>query len=174
MTQPIVNIVNEWLGASLQYRRDDLCKFVARGHEGPALLAEKISNCGLFALAVWHAAGVHHPLLASPYQTGMAIAWIKIIATDLGARRTVLHDGLPTVGSLCHYYSKRPSTDDHVEFVLESPDESGKCLHGGGGRSHCEIASSTGDIRWSLGRPLQYWYDVAALLPEGSPCLPSS
>ena len=161
----IVDKVNEWLGASLQYRRDDLEEFIKRGHSGANLLCEGVSNCGLFALAVWKAAGVKHPLLEQPYQVGMAIAWIKIISTDLGARRTVRTDGLPTPGSLCHYYSPRPSTNDHVEFILETPDpESGKALHAGGGRPHCEISSSVGDVRWSSGRPLQFWYDPHALL----------
>ena len=164
----IVDLVNSWLGASLQYRRDELCAFVARGHEGPPLLCKGVSNCGLFALGVWKAAGVRHDLLLQPYEMGMAIAWVKRIAIDRGAKRTVLANGLPTPGSLCHYYSKRPSTDDHVEFVLEVPDPAtGVCLHGGGGRANCEISSSRGDIRWSNGRPLQYWYDAAALLPEG-------
>ena len=111
----IIDVVNEWLGASLQYRRDDLQSFIARGHDGPILLCEGVSNCGLFALAVWKASGVKHPLLEQPYQTGMAIAWVKIIATDLGARRSVAKDGLPTPGALCHYYSKRPSIRQRIE-----------------------------------------------------------
>jgi hypothetical protein len=164
----VTELVQEWLGASLRHDCEKLCTFIGRGctPNPRGLLNEKISNCGLFALAVWHAAGVKSPLLDEPYRIGMAIAWIERIATSLGAVRHP-KDGLPTAGSLMHYYSKRPSTNDHVEFCLEEPDqETGVALHGGGGRAHCEIDSLVSDVRWSSGRPLQHWYDIAALLPE--------
>jgi hypothetical protein len=72
--QKIVDTVTPWIGASLLNRGQELREFISRGVDDPRYqLNEHISSCGLFALAVWHAAGVKHELLKMPYQTGKAI-----------------------------------------------------------------------------------------------------
>lgn len=160
--QRMIDIVNPWIGCSLNHCGDVLQAFFARVL-GKGLLCDGVSDCGLFALAVWTEAGVKHPLIGRPYVNGMAIAWIETIAKDLNAVRHVHDNGKPKGGALMHYFSHRPSYNDHVEFCLEDP---GHLLmhHAGGGRAHCAIGEGCSDVLWSSGRPLQRWYDADALL----------
>lgn len=170
----VVQTVESWIGASLKDRADDLKAFISRGHNDQLnLLTPQVSSCGLFALAVWFAVGVDHELVRARYQTGKAITWIEHIASDLGAVRHVKHDGPPSVGSLLHYYSKRPSYNDHVEFLLSEPNARGLSKHAGGGRKDCKVGAGEDNLSWNGGRPLQVWYDLAALLPEPPPEGPS-
>jgi hypothetical protein len=166
----LVQIVEGWIGASLLERADELRKFIARDIDDPRYeLNAHISDCGLFALAVWHAAGVHHQLCDAKYVPGVAIQWLVHIAHDLQAIRYPQRDGLPVPGALMQYYSPRPSHNDHVEFCLSLPNADGLAEHAGGGRPECEIGSSTSDIRWSSARPLQCWIDPDALLDFDAP-----
>lgn len=166
----VVETVETWLGASLTHRSEELREFISRGHPDQLdLLSSRVSSCGLFALAVWFAAGVDHELVRARYQTGQAITWIGQIAADLGAVRHPKHDGPPTVGSLLHYYKPRPSYDDHVEFLLSKPNDQGLSRHAGGGRRDCKVGWGLDNLAWNGGRPLQVWYDLAAMLPEPPP-----
>lgn len=158
--EKIISVVRRMVGASKKIRAAELDAFLRRGHEGPPLLSDKVSNCGLFALSVWFESGVDHPLLLEPYKCGMAIAWVTQIAFQLRAARTLARNGLPVPGSLCHYYSHRPSTDDHVEFCLENQAGKSVSLHAGGGRKSGAITAARHDVRWNSGRPLQHWYEV--------------
>ena len=162
----IVSTVRGLIGCSLEHDSAKLCEFIGRGiDDGHSLLSPKVSDCGLFGLAVWHAAGVDHELVGASYINGMAISWLVHIAHDMQAIRYPKRDGLPRIGSLMHYYSKRPSTNDHVEFCLSLPATgSGLADHAGGGRANCAIGSGHSTVLWSSGRPLQCWYDADALL----------
>jgi hypothetical protein len=161
--QYIVDSVRSLIGASLNERCDELCQLIGRGvDDGRSHLSSKVSDCGLFALGIWKAVGIDHELLGTSYVTGMAIAWVVKIATEKNAVRHVKQDGLPVPGALMHYYSPRPSQNDHVEFCLSEPTPMAN--HAGGGRANCAIGEDTGNILWNCGRPLQCWYDPEALL----------
>lgn len=165
----VVQCVTFYEGASLANRGDELRRFIARGVDDPAgILDEHVSDCGLFALAVWHAIDVQDLRLTEKYKLGMAISWLVDIAGLHNAVRHPLHDGVPTVGALMHYATPHKN-NDHVEFLLSpAMNVRGQWLadHAGGGRADCAIGSGHSDVRWSLGRPLQAWYDINALLPE--------
>jgi hypothetical protein len=165
--QTIIAIVNDWVGSSLLEHGDELRAFISRGIDDPqGELNDHISDSALFALAVWHAAGVEHKLVIKPYVVGMAATWLVHIAHDLQAIRYPKRDGLPKPGALMQYYSPRPSTNDHFEFDLTQPDfKHGIAQHAGGGRPHCGIAAGESDVHWSGARPLQCWFDPDALLP---------
>ncbi len=165
----VLQCVKYYVGTDLEHNGDALRKFISRGIDDPAtILDAHVSDCGLFAFAVWHAVGVDHPLLSTPYHVGMAITWLVEIARVFQAVRHPKHDGVPTVGSLLHYYRTNPDgtskNDDHVEFVLSNPilGKGWLAEHAGGGRADCGIGDATSDILWSLGRPLQAWYDITA------------
>ncbi len=162
----MVSVVRPWIGASLLVRDQELREFIARGVDDPRWeLDEHVSDCGLFALAVWHEIGVAHHLCKEKYVAGMAIIWLTQIAHDLQAIRYPRRDGPPVPGALMHYYSRRPSKDDHVEFCLSKPAKTTWMAdHAGGGRQECAIGSGRSDIRWNAARPLQCWYDPDALL----------
>lgn len=167
--QRIITEVAKWIGTSLDNRGQELREFIARGIDDPAqILDAHVSDCALFALAVWHCVGVDHPLCRAEYVTGKAMQWIEAIARDRLAIRFPKRDGVPKLGSLMHYYSHRPSLDDHVEFLMSEvtvdPDIEWSAQHAGGGRTNCAIGTATSDIRWNFGRPLQCWYDPEALL----------
>lgn len=164
--ESIISSVRPWIGASLLVREQELRQFIARGVDDPRYeLNEHVSDCGLFALAVWHDVGVDHHLCNDKYVSGMAIIWVTEIAHDLKAVRYPKRDGMPVPGALCHWYSRRPSKDDHVAFTL-GPVADGTHFadYAGGGGAECAINSGRGDIRFSWGRPLQCWYDPNALL----------
>jgi hypothetical protein len=162
----IVAAVEPWIGSSLEHGGDQLKAYIgANLHDPRQLLDPHISSCGLFALAVWSEVGIEHHLLAGPYEVGSAIKWLVEIAHDLGAIRYPRRDGPPVVGALMHYYSPRPSHNDHVEFCLSKPDALHHARHAGGGRPACGIDDGESDILWSSGRALQCWYDPNALLP---------
>jgi hypothetical protein len=162
----IVAAVEPWIGFSLEHGAAELKDYIgAQLHDPRQLLDPRVSSCGLFALAVWSEVGVDHHLLAGPYVVGSAITWLVEIAHDLGAIRYPRSDGPPVVGALMHYYSPRPSRNDHVEFCLTAPDAQNYARHAGGGRPECGIDDGRDDIYWSSGRPLQAWYDPNALLP---------
>lgn len=168
--QRIVDIVNYWVGAKLGTRENELRAFLSRfGIDNPRTIIDpKVSTCGLFALAVWAAAGVDHPLCRKRYEIGAAVTWVGLIARDLQAVCTCKRNGLPQPGDLMHYYSARPSFDDHLEFLLATPSCHDTwiaiALHGGGGRSDCGVNSNSSNIRFNSGRPLQCWYSAERLL----------
>lgn len=161
----LVSLVRKFDNCDLDHNGDELRAFISRGIDNPdTLLNAHISTCGLFALAVWHALEIPHPLLSEPYVPGMAIAWLVQIAHDLGAVRFPRGHAPPGVGALMHYHSRRPSNDDHVEFCLGPVDSHYFADHGGGGRAKCGVDVSNSNVYWNLGRPLQAWYDLEALV----------
>lgn len=156
-------------GMSLDSHPEELRTFLARGVDDPASIVDKhVSDCGLFALAVWHSIGVQDLRLTEKYQMGMAIAWLVDIASLYRAVRHPKHDGIPTIGALLHWQTPG-KPNDHVSF-LTSPvalvrgQWMGECIGGGG--HDCGINRSEGNVLWSWGRPLQAWYDINALMPE--------
>lgn len=165
----IVEIVKSYLLDSLLHNKEDLSLLIARQVDDPNKVVQITTNCGLFALGVWWLVGVQHALLNTKYQNGMAIVWLRKIAQAKGSLRTYPKDGLPVAGSLMHYYTQGHN-DNHVEFLLENPNDKHVALHAGGGRDKNAIASGTGDITWSYhkSRKLMEWIDPVALL-VGSP-----
>jgi hypothetical protein len=165
----IVEFVKSYVGDSLLHNKEDLALLVSRQVDDPNQVVQIKTNCGMFALGVWCAVGVQHPLLHTKYKSGMAIAWVRQIAIAKKALRTYPKDGPPVAGALLHYYT--PGTNNnHVEFLLENPNDKHVALHGGGGRENNAITSGTSDITWSYqqSRKLQEWVDPVALL-VGSP-----
>jgi len=162
----VVQCCNYFEGFSLDSHADELRKFLSRGVDDPASIIDKhVSDCGLFALAVWNAVGVNDLRLRERYQIGMAISWLIDIAALQHAVRHVLTDGVPTVGALLHWQTPG-KTDDHVSFLTKPITKSrgkwlGECIGGGG--SDCAINAAEGNMLWSWGRPLHAWYDINAL-----------
>lgn len=165
----IVEIVKSYIGDSLIHNKEDLGILVSRHVDDPNQIVQIKTNCGMFALGVWCLAGVQHNLLKSKYKNGMAIAWLRQIAISKGALRTYPKDGPPIAGALMHYYTPG-ANNNHVEFLLEDPNDKIVALHAGGGRDQNAIASGTTDVSWSYQptRKLQEWIDPVALL-VGSP-----
>lgn len=163
----IVELVKSYIGDSLLHNKEDLALLVSRHVDDPNQSVQIKTNCGMFALGVWCAVGVQHSLLQSPYKNGMAIVWLRQIAKSKNALHSYPKDGRPVAGSLLHYYTPGKN-DNHVEFLLENPNQKFIALHAGGGRANNEIGSGSGDIRFSSGRPLKEWICPIALL-EGSP-----
>lgn len=166
----LIEVVQHFVGSSLDHNGDELRNFISRdGIDNPkTLLNPHISDCGLFALAVWHELGVDHKLLGEKYVNGMAIAWCYSIANDLRAVRHPGSDGPPKPGALMHYFT-HGKNDSHVEFCLSDPtvfESVWVAFHAGGGRPNCAIGRGSSDIKWNVGRPLQEWYDISALLPD--------
>lgn len=162
----IASLVRRYLGCSLKNRMDELAQLVSRGVDDPKTTVRIKTNCGMFALGIWAKTGVDHPLLKSPYKSGMAIAWLLQIAKDKGALRT-LKDGMPTDGSLMHYGTPGKN-NDHVEFLLADPSPTFVAEHGGGGRADNLVDSGTSDIRTSMGRPMLHWVDPSKLFVYSS------
>lgn len=163
----VVQCVSHYVGFSLSNHGQELREFLARGVDNPQTIVDAhVSDCGLFALAVWHVVGVQDPRLAQKYQIGMAIEWLHSIAQLHNAIRHPSHDGPPSIGSLMEYFITGKN-DNHVEFVIgriiESP-QGWMAPHAGGGRPDCAIRRGWSDVKWSDGRPLQRWYDINALI----------
>lgn len=164
----LIEVVQHFVGSTLDHNGDELRRFISRdGIDDPRKLLDKhVSDCGLFALAVWHELGVEHKLLSQPYVEGMAVAWCYEIARDLRAIRHPIADGPPKVGALMHYFT-HGKPDSHVEFCLSDVavfDSVSIAYHAGGGRTNCGIGRDHDNIRFNWGRPLQEWYDINALL----------
>lgn len=163
----IIELVKSYIGDSLLNNKEDLALLVSRQVDDPNQVVGIKTNCGLFALGIWYAVGVQHDLLKTKYVSGQAIAWVRKIALAKNALRTYAKDGPPVAGALMHYYT--PGTNNnHVEFLLENPNEKHVALHAGAGRKNNAVTSDTGDIRFNVGRSLQEWVDPLALL-VGSP-----
>ncbi len=172
MTEPssgalqLVELVSSFIGCSLDNRCDELGELVARGVDDPEQIVRVRTNCGMFALGIWHRLGVPHELLSEPYVNERAITWLVTIANDFGAVRYPKRDGAPAVGSLMHYWTREgaKTLNHHVEFCLSAPDANWNAKHAGGGRSKNAISASVSDVRWGATGPLQAWYDIDELL----------
>lgn len=164
----IVELVTRYVGCSLENRCAELGELIARGVDDAEEIVKVRTNCGMFALGVWHACGVQHELLERPYVNEKAIGWLVTIAHSLGAVRYPKESGRPLPGALMHYWLRdgKVTKSHHVEFCLELPDIAWHAPHAGGGRPNNEIGQGNGDIRWNAGRPLQCWYDPVSLLEQ--------
>lgn len=160
----LVALVKKYVGCSLHVHKDDLATLVCRGVDDPDQSVLIKTNCGMFALGIMHEAGVVHDLLTQKYKLGMAIAWVRTIGKDLGALKKFSKSEMPKAGSLLHYYTSGKN-NNHVEWLLEDPDDQGCAEHGGGGRTDNAITIGSGNVLWNYGRPLQEWLDPDILLP---------
>lgn len=158
----LARIVRSFDGCSLSNRRQELGELVARGVDSADEVVAIRTNCGTFSLGILASAcattsvdeaRAAHPLLATPYVTGMAFAWLETIGRSWGAWRAAKPGDIVPVGALMHY-GIVGRTVDHAEWLLSEPDE-----HGGGGRTNNAVSIGHGDPHWSLGRPLLEWMD---------------
>jgi hypothetical protein len=177
--QRLARIVKDFVGCSLSSGKDRLKALVCRGVETDwnAESVVRIStNCATTALGVLAAGcgdvdtarGVH-PLLATPYKIGMAVAWLQKIGTDLGAWVPWKKGDPIPVGALCWYDGG--GNNVHVEWKTAEPDE-----HCGGGRPNNAISLGTSDMSTNAGRPLVRYMNpdviplpVAAIPDEPQP-----
>ena len=157
------NTVRLYVGCSLLVRRDQLAALVCFPGDDPHQDVQIKTNCAMFALGIWRVCGVQHPLLKGKYKSGMAMAWVLQIASDLEALRRTQSGDIPPPGALMHY-STPGKNNDHVEFCLSAPDAQGQIQHAGGGRTNNAISAGVGLIGWNYGRPLQHWVDPSTLL----------
>jgi hypothetical protein len=158
----LILTVQKYVGCSYDNRRGELQRLIARGVDNPkTCIIRTTSTCGLFALGIMKEIEVPHQLLSKSYQTGAAIAWVRKIGADRGARR-LPGEGTPTAGALMHYYTPGKN-DNHVEWLMSDVDSSGMADHAGGGRSNCEVGAARSNIFSNYFRPLQEWYDINAL-----------
>jgi hypothetical protein len=118
------------------------------------------TNCATFARCIFALAGCTSNYVLEPYPIGAGISLVLEAAQQLGCLITAATtpNYLSMLGPGCLIHYAVPNTnDDHVEFCLSVPDPTtGVALHGGGGRPNNAITVGTGDIRMSLGRPIQH------------------
>lgn len=154
----IVRLVKSYDGCSLSNRRADLGKLVARGVDNPEAVVTISTNCATSALGIMAAAGVRDAILNKPYQSGMAVSWVRQIGINTGA--LVKFDGktMPKRGALMRY-NTAGTNNDHVEWLLSEVDANGNADHGGGGRGNNAITVGNGNVLSSWGRPLVEWWD---------------
>lgn len=163
----IARAVESYIGCSPNERPMDLALLVSRGVDDPMEMLHVWSNCGTFALGIFHQVGVDHPLLSTPYKSGMAIAWLLKIGRDLGALVTTHSIAELQRGMLMHF-STPGKNDDHVEFCLSDIDSDNSYRHAGGGHGNDSLTVGEGvsNLATSMGRPLQHLFDPTKLLPK--------
>jgi hypothetical protein len=151
----ITRIVRQYDGASAHVRRAELAALVCRGVDDERLV-DVSTNCATFALGIFAAAGVDHPILKAPYVIGTAVTDVLAIARDKGALRTVFADGAPPPGAACHFGTPTLN-NDHIEFALNG-------AHGGGGRPGNAVSVVASPLNWpdGYGRQLLHWVDPDA------------
>jgi len=169
--QRLARIAYSHVGCSLKNRRDELGKLVARGVDSPEKVVTITTNCGTSALGVMAQAGVRDAILNKPYQSGMAIAWLRAIGQRTGALQKYSRSGpQPKIGSLMRY-NTAGKNDDHVEWLLSDVGNNGVAHHCGGGKANNAITEATGNITVSFNRPLVEWWDPDKLGIEVLPSL---
>ncbi len=171
--EKLIRLVKAHVGVSLVSRKNELGTLVARGVDTPEAVVGITTNCATTALGIMALAGVKHSLLSKPYVNGMAVAWVRQIAQELGA--LVKYDPKgpkPKAGALLRYVTAGKN-DDHVEWLLSDVAADGTATHAGGGRADNAVTEATGNVLSSWGRPLVEWIDpdklgidVVAALPE--------
>lgn len=159
----ITRIVRGLQGVSLAHERERLeALFLANETaERAALVASMRTNCGTSMRAIYVLAGVSAGKpdgcdeLLDPYEVGMAVSWVLEAARERGALVAASQWRRAGPGWGLHYGTPGRN-DDHLEWVLGTPDpHTGSVEHGGGGRVGNAITIARGDIRWSSGRPLR-------------------
>ena len=151
--------------------RDALAGLVGRGIDDESVVDWR-TNCCTFALGLLFAAGVDHPILKKPLRNGLEFTDMVTLGYSFSAWRVAVASEIPPRGALL-WYRVAGQNDDHVEVMLDAPDE-----HGGGGRPDNAITIGRSDPHVSNGRPLWRWLDPAALeiptLPVADPHLDPS
>lgn len=118
------------------------------------------TNCATFARCIFALAGCASNYVLEPYPIGAGISLVLQAAQQMNCLISCASNpnwlSLLTPGCLMHYGTPNLN-NDHVEFCLGVPDPlTGISLHGGGGRPNNAITVGPGDIRTSLGRPMQH------------------
>jgi hypothetical protein len=156
--EQICRMVRFLNGASLVHEQDKLCDlFLCNEPASRAkLIAGMKTNCATTMREFLCLAGCDHPLVICEYVVGMAMAWVLQAARELDALEPASAWKLIRPGDGM-WYGTPGHNDDHVEWCLETPNQStGHAVHGGGGRSQNLISvEPASDIRWSRGRPLR-------------------
>lgn len=169
----IARILRALVGLSLKNHADQLAQLFLvneRPDRAAAVSAIK-TNCGTTMREVWCLAGCKDHFVTQPYEVGMAVSWDLEAAREEGSLIS-LHEQ-PDAWKLVDegwglHYAIPGTNDDHMEFSLGRPDpKTGECEHAGGGREDNAITQSVGDIRWSLGRPLQHVIRPEKMATEG-------
>ena len=171
----ICRCVHECEGLSLSHGRDKLALLIGRGVDATDWAVGLQTNCATSALGVLAACSVSpeiaatvHPLLAkpavSPEAIGMSMSWLFAIGLALGCRIPYA-PGLELRPGDLLFYEYHGTNNNHVEWLLSSPDSSGVALHGGGGRPDNAITIATGNVLASMRRPLTYVFRFAPHLP---------
>ena len=168
----IARIVRGVAGCSLDHDADRLAALFLVNESSPEQ-ARRVStfatNCGTSMRCVMALAGCDHPLVTRPYTVQMAVSWCLTAAREKGALVPPSRWRRAGPGWGAHY-GTQGRNDDHVEWILETPDAAGVALHGGGGRTKNAITlAGPNDIRWSSGRPLRHLIDPVALLRPAPP-----
>lgn len=174
----LCRLVRHCDGWSLQNNREKLAALVARGVDPAGSRAvEWSTNCGTSALGILaftagnpDAAWLVHPLLQTASVIGQAIIWLTKIGTDREAWVSwSATSRQPKAGDLLFYAiygvdeDGKTTVNEHVEWLLSSPDADARAGHGGGGRAHNAMTVEVGDIRTSAGRPLKRFLDLDKL-----------
>lgn len=170
--QRLVRWVTKCNGISLSNRLPELKGLICRGVD-PVSLGSWMwkTNCATSALGFMAAicgdmssALTVHPILARQSVIGMSMPQVMQIGYDTGAIVKYLGpDGpQPKAGDLLHF-AILGTNDDHVEWALSEPDESGHATTGGGGRPNNAITCGAGFVRASWARPLQHFVNLDAM-----------
>lgn len=132
------------------------------------------TNCATFARCIFALAGCTSNYVLEPYPIGAGISLVLEAAQQLGCLvPATTPNYLSMLGPGCLIHYGVPNTnDDHVEFCLSVPDPvTGIALHGGGGRPNNAVTVGTGDIRKSLGRPIQHIILPTNMAVAGAPAV---
>lgn len=150
--------VDKYVGCSLDHDKAKLAELVARDVDDPNSMVQVKTNCGTFALGIWHKVRVADPIVDKKYINGAAIIWLRTIGKHTGSLKKFDGETKPKRGALLRY-NTAGLNNDHVEFLLEDPDDKWMAQHGGGGRARNAVTKGVSDIRYSVGRPLVEWWD---------------
>ena len=169
----LARIVRSVVGLSLVNNRQRLEELFLANEptmEAARNAAALKTNCGTSMRAIYALAGCDHPLVTCPMPPtgGTAITWLLIAAREKGALVTAKSWEKSGPGWGMHY-ATAGKTDDHVEWLLDSPGPTGLAIHAGGGKPNNEIVMrGPDDIRWSTGRPLVHMFDPEPMLRPAS------
>jgi len=123
-------------------------------------VAQVQTNCATFLRAILALAGCTSNFVLEPYPIGAGISLILEAAQQMGclisAAATPNYMSLIVPGTIIHY-AVAGTNDDHVEMVVSAPDPiTNICQHVGAGRPGNAVSIETGQIKTSLGRPIQH------------------
>lgn len=135
--------------------------------------AQETTNCATTMRWILSLVGCPSNFVTQPDKPGVSMGWDLLAAQQYGALIPLKSDLYPTGGTgqpdawkkagvgWGLHYGMPGTNDDHVEWLGSVPDpNTGVATHGGGGRADNAITIETGDIRWSMGRPLLHVIDI--------------